>query len=481
MPHNRLNRSVPVAAAIAATVVGSLVVLHPRIATVILVAASVALAGLAVRYCFLYLPTVFTVWITVGLYTCVGTLGALVLVAARQGDSAEGALLGVSPLLFTFPQHLIQPTAGIYLVSAAATLAGSYLYFLFTGRTADSTIRPTQLRPRGSGHLALVVLTTIALVALLLGLTDGVHTLLSRSDYIVERASNPSLLGIGRVLGVACSVMAGYVWAASPLRAHRLLALAVLALWLVIFLSLASRALAIGVVGFGLGILLGGQSTPRRRLLLIAALVSLVPLALAIPIYLRTSSEHGLLPYLATLGGSDPSAELPTLRGIFLNTLSTYVNTAFPAFERAPLPLGDLWISINPLPGGTAGWYGIVSDHHVNPVTPYSALGELANYGLPVLSVYCMGMGIMLTHGSVVAKRLLEGGHRLYGIAIVGIALLVPILSLQYPIRTVSRLLYYIIAISLVVYVVGLFWERRQRSPRSAGELIPHPDNRSLG
>ena len=442
----------------AALVLGLFTAAHPQLAAVFGILAAVGFLTIA-AWRYLGFPAACPVWIAVGLYIAVGTVGALLLLLIVPGTSITH---GASPLLLSLPPRLVYRTAGLYLLSAIATLAGSYLYVVLTGRSARSTIRVSDLRLGVAGETPMLILAGIALIALLLGLTHGADTLLVRSSYIAGRASNHSLVGVGMVLGIASTLMSGYVWSSSAVRLHRAMALGVFILWLAIYMSLASRSLAVSVIAFALGVLLGHGSSQRKKWVLIAA-PFIAFFALSLSLYLRTSFQHGLIPYFHTLNGTDPSAVFPTVPILTLNLLSTYANTAIPAFLRSSIPRHDLWISLNPLPGALAGWYGVVSTHRVNSITPYSALGELANYGIALLVIYCIGMGMLLSHASIVARRMLDAGRHLYSLAITAVTIMVPILSLQYTLRTVSRLLYYAVALSILAYALESIRRLRRR------------------
>lgn len=446
-----------------ALLLGAGVAAYPGLATTTAMIGGVVLVAMG-AWRYLSFRLAFPIWIAIGLYIAVGTIGSLFLLFMIHGATVAD-LHGASPLLLRFPQDLIYPTARIYFLSAAGTLAGAYLYFIVTGRQVDEAVQLSQLRFVASGVTSMLVLTGVAIAVLMLGLTHGVDTLISRGAYLRGRSASHSLEGLGRILGVASTLVAGYVWASSRSRLHRLAAGGVLVLWMTVFFSLASRELAVGVAGFTIGAFLGRGSSRRGRIVMLLA-PAVIVLAFALPLYLRGSSEHGLIPYLGTLAGTDPRAQFPSLLGLTMNLFGTYVNTGMPAYLEPHLPINDLWISINPAPGEAAGWYRVAARHLVNAITPYSALGELFNYGWAILIGYCVAMGAVLAHASVTARRLIQSGHRLYGLAVVGIAILVPIMSLQYSLRTVSRLLYYAMALLFVGYLAPRVRRRVGSKPR---------------
>ena len=126
-----------------------------------------------------------------------------------------------------------------------------------------------------------------------------------------------------------------------------------------------------------------------------------------------------------------------------LNVLSTFGLSGDVAFLEPSIPLSHLWPSVRPLPGSVAGWHAIEPSHRLDAFSPYSTIGELGNYGLPILAVYFSVAGALLALLDSRARELIAGGQQLHGLALTALGLLFPVLSLQYQLRTDTRVLYF--------------------------------------
>jgi hypothetical protein len=178
---------------------------------------------------------------------------------------------------------------------------------------------------------------------------------------------------------------------------------------------------------------------------------------LPIPLYLRGGETHGLLPYLDALSGFDYSGVdwAVTLN----NLLIAFPIAGFTAFGVDAIPLHNLWIGLNPLPGEWVGWYEISDSLNLNRWTPYSMVGELANYGVVPLVVTWFIIGMALAALETRVSKYAEQGYPVFAIVVVGLAALFIIQSLQYTVRSSTRMLVYafivVAAAELVLYVRG--------------------------
>jgi hypothetical protein len=146
------------------------------------------------------------------------------------------------------------------------------------------------------------------------------------------------------------------------------------------------------------------------------------------------------------------------------NLLFGFANIGCTAFASPLLPVHDLLVAINPLPGGIAGWYAIASAHRINLFTPYAALGELGNHGWLVLVGYCLVVGAILGHLDNSVRQLLAGGRQAYGLALLALAGLFMVISTQYNLRTATRLMYYALAADVAIRLWLRFGPERFRS-----------------
>jgi hypothetical protein len=240
---------------------------------------------------------------------------------------------------------------------------------------------------------------------------------------------------------------------------------------MLVFLGLGSRHMSVIPLVFAAAAFAANPASRRLRLLLAGSAVLVVPL-LALALYLRSARDHGLLAVPAVVTGGDSSAVLPSWSEVQINLLNTFGSTGGTAWQQPALPSGDFWISVNPLPGGAAGWHGREALHRFDPNTPYSALGELGNYGIAWLCSYFLVFGGVLAAIDLRARALVWRGRALPALGIIALACLAPVVSLQYDLRTTSRVLYYTGAIILLGLAIPAL--RRRSVPQAlAGESGP--------
>jgi hypothetical protein len=169
----------------------------------------------------------------------------------------------------------------------------------------------------------------------------------------------------------------------------------------------------------------------------------------------------GLAPYTARIA-ADPSVLWANPLNSIGNVLFSVPLAGFIPLHEGPRPLSYLVTSINPLPGSLTEWNQIRGNLLVNAYTPFSALGELALYGLPFVAAYFAVAGL-------VASRLQIWASRLNGIANVlalsAVAACMPLFAfeiLQYNLRSATRVLWYA---GFAVLLFQVFAQRRSRDP----------------
>jgi hypothetical protein len=264
-------------------------------------------------------------------------------------------------------------------------------------------------------------------------------------------ASSASSVGIGAV------AVLGYLWGK---RQARLYVLAVTLGYAVVFFGAGSRRLALIPVLFALGAMVASPTKWARVGLLFAGASALYLLYL--PLAMRAGSSHGIAPYWSRLPEvlSDGSSFAVTA----LNLLVGFAIIHRTAYGAAPIPASDMWVSINPLPGGLAGWQEIVFDHRLNLYTPYAGVGEVGNAGGWWIVGLGMAIGALL---SVLDKRVdvhLAKGQHAVALIVVGLSAVFLLFMTQYTLRSSMRMLFYALALSLATS----WWGNRRRHPASS-------------
>ncbi len=400
--------------------------------------------------------------VLVFLYLTLAVTGPLVAgtVAAGQGVSAQISL----SLLATQGAYLV------FVTAAGATVVGALLY---------SIARPPQtpqseLLPAGTlgSHRVRMIAAIFSITPL--GLEVAAHGagLLYRTEYIpFSDAGNP-IVAAAHTLALPAIAVLGWLTQVSVTRIGKFLSYSMLVLYSLVLFALGTRTLALLPVMAALGMLAARPNSARTRAIMLFATVAGV-LLLQVPLALRTSPYHGLLPYFQTLSHGIGTFNAPAVAS---NVLFAFQLTGQVAFVAPPLSLDTLWISLDPRPGASVGWYDIAPDLRINFYTPYNALGELANHGWLALAAFFVVVGAYFGHLSGQVKRLLSLGQGLAGLILFGLACLFIVLTLQYNLRSSVRILYYTLAfelaISLVRVIARYAMARRRQPPVPALRLI---------
>lgn len=320
-------------------------------------------------------------------------------------------------------------------------------------------------------NFRLVHLTTLNLspkVLLLAGLPlfamaygTGISTVLHANRYLEHTGPGTAAL-LGKALAPIGVLVCGYFMfrRGEPLIT-RICALVMALGYETIFLAQSTRFFAFWVpLIFAGGLLTGAWSINGRRIGFLVTIVASV-LALQVPLGLRNLPNHGLVPAIGYLE-HEPNlvfgSHNPINNFLFGAPLTLYV-----AHNIQSLPFNDTVTAISPMPSRFNDWSQIAPHLRLNIYTPYSALGELLNHGW-VFFVLLMGsFGVAFTLAERLALRRsgLVGG--LSQMVVLGASALFVVESTEYNLRSVSRLVYYVAVVVLVLPVVPVSFRSRGR------------------
>jgi hypothetical protein len=375
------------------------------------------------------IPILSPTWISVLVFSTTGFFG-YIYADALSGLAGGGIQLSLPALMRAQTAYLFAGASGLVFLA-------SYLVMLFVRRP------PTRLHVRSHAQnssfwILLVSTTPLLMVVLSLGLS-----LLQRNTYL-DGEGGSNLFGLGQQLAVAVVAILGYR-AAVDKGGARFAAVALAVGYMALFFSLGSRRLALVSLCFAVGYAMAKR---RHTFLVTAISIAVALLMLPLPLFLRGQSVHGLLPYLAALPKFDLFAVDWTTTAN--NVLIAFPISGFTAFATNQIPIGNLVIGLNPLPGNVAGWYGISGAMNLNLWTPFSMIGETANYGWAPFVVVWVGVGLALAWLELQISWFAARGIAIFGIAIVGLSALFAIQGIQYSVRTSTRLLEYAIEIAIL-------------------------------
>lgn len=330
-------------------------------------------------------------------------------------------------------------TALIFASTSLLILLGSLTVLFWRADNRQKRIVRFNLTPQYAPWLLILSAVPLLLVSFSI---QG--ELLYRDKYLAGHGVS-GMFGVGQQLAVASVAICGNM-ASSKNLYIRWMAISLGLIYFLTFFGLGSRRMALVPVVFIIGYIIA-RPYKTQYAVIFSGLASF--LLLPLPLYLRGLQSHGLLPYLGSLLSFNffETDWLITLN----NILISYPITGVSAFGVNEIPISNLWIALNPLPGTLAGWYGISGSMTLNAWTPYSALGEVANYGFPVVAFVWISVGVLLAALELMMSSFLDRGYDAAAIMVFGLTGLFALQSLQYSLRPSLRMLLYALVLGLLV------------------------------
>lgn len=357
-------------------------------------------------------------------------------------------------------RHQMFESASGFIVACISLVIGSCSVSLFFKKSAArtdliprSSCDAANTRLRSRPKYAWVIVFFVSLLSiLLLSIGIGIESILIRMTYLSVNWH------LGHVIGAAlcpfCIVALGYVYEANRKYLLRKFVILIPAFLIaMLFFSMASRRFALIPLLFACGKWMWDTSSRKNmRAMFFATIIAF--LIVPIPLSLRRLNEYGLIPFFAAIfsGGVDWSGMANSLMNIFFSLpLAAYIKSL------PRLGYAHFIMSINPMPGWFVGWYQVASEFRVNKYIPYSGLGELMNYGWAALSAYYGVVGSLLTFLETKA-RLSKEPHKRF--VVIAFGMLFAIFSVQYNLRSCTRLIYY----SVIIYVAVTMASKLRRN-----------------
>jgi len=170
-----------------------------------------------------------------------------------------------------------------------------------------------------------------------------------------------------------------------------------------------------------------------------------------LPLFLRSLTNHGFVPYAANMRSITFRAT--DFQAAFQNFIFSFDVNGLTAFSLQEFPLRDLLVEVSPLPGDLAGWYKISDMHRLNSATPAAAIGEAMNYGfinfILLFSIIGLAMGYMQDKVDSFPPKL-----RVYSnIVLTSGSVYFAVLCLQYNLRSAIRIIYYLFVYFFLVKI----------------------------
>ena len=233
---------------------------------------------------------------------------------------------------------------------------------------------------------------------------------------------------------------------------------------LLIFFSLATRRLPITYLIFVFGFYVSkGKDNKIGVVSLLKHVVTTIFL-LSLVLSFRNLEVQGLFPFFYLIFNFNQFIDLLLngFQGVFTNLgvslpLAVYVDSAY------NISSADVFKSLNPLPGFVIGVGSIEQLLRYNVFIPYSAVGILFNYGMPLSCFYYFLIGIFFFFVDMNAYKEFSNNRPLRAILIMVAPAFFIIISLQYNLRGSTRMLYYGLFILILYRLFILFYRKKVR------------------
>ncbi|MFP7834817.1 hypothetical protein [Marisediminicola sp. LYQ134] len=359
-------------------------------------------------------------------YLAVVAILGLLLTNALVGAGGTG---GIDVAI---PAEMAVATASAMLLAGALTLAAAaFVRGGVGGGGAQNIFDLGSLSKYAGWFLVFGTLELFAVISFL-----GFSDLMSRVNRLVGRGSSFEAVIAMAAIAAFLVVSIAFFTRRGPVKLY---ALMLMLGFVGYFVSLGTRRLAL----LPILLILAYAMANKGRIPLVPAILAGITalLSLALPLHFRGQELHGIIPHIGSLAAFDLS--LDVIATSFNNFLAGFKITAMTGFAQPPIPIEVLWISLNPITGDLAGWYDVSRSLRLNQFTPYSAIGELINYGPVVFTAVFAALGAVLGLIQRINDRLLgDTLGRFIVILALGLIFIFVIQSAQYNLRSDVRYVY---------------------------------------
>jgi hypothetical protein len=264
------------------------------------------------------------------------------------------------------------------------------------------------------------------------------------------------------MLSLASALVLGAAAALGSARQKRL-AFVLEGVILILMAAISTRRLALLPLLFAVGGLVVQPARRAWRAGLLAALV-LCPFIMMIPLAMREMDAIGIrtlarVPALVTkldVGWQFQSS----LNNLFMSLPITIES----AKKSAADPMAYVLTGISPLPGRWTDWYE--NQIRINIYMPFNAVGDLLRAGLGVTLAYYAFIGAWFARIELRLKA--EGRLGPAGLMLLGLCFAFIVFSLQYPLRSATRMIYYMMALEASAWLLSTVQSTRSHRANNA-------------
>lgn len=249
--------------------------------------------------------------------------------------------------------------------------------------------------------------------------------------------------------------------------------------YILIELSLSSRGIVVIFMFFIAGLALGGAKGRSLSGIALTWIV-LLPLLTEIPLELRGMPAQGLYPLMPNIiealsGGVEEIYRQGSER--ILANLTYGVPLSIYVAGSQEIPQAILLVGLNPLPSfiqvpGLPSWHDVSHLVRVNPIIPYSAIGELMNHGVIWLVGYFFVVGFTSCWIDRQLSKALVGVERWGFMLSSGLLFFMAISSTQYTLRATTRFYYYAVFIALCSRAISKLYNSGKKRRENGGDYL---------
>ena len=265
-----------------------------------------------------------------------------------------------------------------------------------------------------------------------------------REDYIPERSK--ALTTIIKISSFVESLVLGFLY-----KKNKVISVSLFFVFLLITLGTGSRTVFLFFILYTFLVFISNGNTFMNKVRFsIQVLFSLFLLAYIMK--LRQLPEHGIIPYLKSIGSSSQDF----YRSFFFNIYYSFIYGVFVTIntvDKAQLDWSIIFINLNPLPGAIAGWYDYANNMRINIYAPYSLHGRVFRTGVTFTVGYFFLTGLIFSFFEKKIRSLLNNNKRIYSFILTIILILHIVYAFEYNMRSAVRYFYYAFFIVFMVYL----------------------------
>jgi hypothetical protein len=383
----------------------------------------------------------------IGVYWALtGLIGSLVYGLTSRGDAG---FYNIYPSdLFCREALYAHVLCGLGLI-AGERLAG-------TRGSSMSLSHIVQSLSQISGNPIMIALTvfTTATATISMVSSYGLADLFVRDYYLAQEGSlAPVIAQLSSTIGILLAAL----MLTARRAIHRVIAVACLALLLILVFAKGSRYTIVGLL-FAFSLPMLAARNPKvislRAVYFILLGVLTIP-ALHTILYFRNESQYGLLIYASRIGDALSAITDDGMQAVWDIVLN--LTFSLPV-TQVTIDSGTGWreiaVAINPLPGFMTEWYLIAPQRRISDFIPFSAMGELFAYSPSFAMLYMAVAGALFGWCQRVAQCLSPAFKPAAWVMLLVMCFLFAVLTPQYNLRSVSRLLVYLSVAFLVLSFV---------------------------